>query len=47
MDIRELLWDFVVGLQKDDEHGWCIVIPEAIFAHIVEHLIPRNEDEED
>ena len=47
MDVGELLWDSVVGLQKDDEHGWCILVPEGIFVHIVEHLIPRDRDEED
>lgn len=47
MDIRELLWDSVVGLQRDDENAWYIIIPEDIFAHIVEHLIHSNEDDDE
>ena len=46
MDIKELLKESVVGEHLDEELGLCVLIPKGIFTHIVEHLIPRDREED-
>ena len=47
MDVKTLLKEIVIDEALDDETGiTCVLIPKDIFTHIVEHLIPRDEEED-
>ena len=46
MNVKELLKESVVGEHLDEELGLCVLIPKGVFKHIVDHLIPRDPDEE-